>query len=240
MSRGVHSHCARRRLLLPALVGLLLLGACGNNQEPGPFAVLADLARAEFGGSGAEALPPPIAQDGHLAVSAQLAASADQPVVGVVIEDRNAQALLTPSGASGPHMTWLSADRASFTLVAGSVLVRTSGLGNDLQNADVTQLLAAMAAGQPAELQRKHIVLTRDFQREALDFTCTLTPAGRAGISLAGQRRDTMRFNELCEGEGHSFTNSYWFDQGAGMIVQSVQWVHPQTGRVHLQLIGHP
>lgn len=221
-------------------LGMFALAACDNRSEPSPLRAMADQALAGVFGTDAEPLPPVTRQNGFLAVSDQFAASADGPVVAVVIEGRDAQALLTPSGANGPFVTWLSADRASFTFVAGAVLVRTSGLGHDLQNADVSQLLGAMASRQQGDLQREHVYLTRDFQQKRQVFQCNLASAGQVTITLAGRSRTTERFDETCSGEGQGFTNSYWFDGRSGMIVQSAQWVHPQVGRVFFQLLGQP
>lgn len=224
--------------LLKVGLALLVVAGCDNSQEPTAMRVVTSQAIAGLLGSDAEALPPVTRQEGFLAVSEQLPASTEAPVIGVVIEDRDAQALLTQSGQNGSYVTWLSADRASFTFVGGTILVRTSGLGHDLQNADVSQLFGAMTSGQQTGFQREHVYLTRDYQHARHVFDCKLITTDRTTITIRKQRHNAVRFDETCNGENTSFTNSYWFDTEAGIIVQSVQWVHPQAGRAFFQLIG--
>lgn len=220
------------------LLALFALSSCSNSQEPHTLRAIANLALAGIGGQDERAAP--VAQyDGFLSVSPQLVATTSDPVVGVVLEARDAQALLTPSGLNGNQRTWLSADRASFTFTAGTILVRTSGLGNDLQNADFSQLLAMMASGQRGTAQREHVYLTRDFQQERWVFACNVTPSGRADIRISGRVFSTLKFEESCMYKEEVFTNTYWLDGRSGLIVQSIQWIHPDTGRAYFQVIGN-
>lgn len=217
---------------------LFAVPSCSNHQEQSDLGSLAKLTLDGVGGQKAS-LPPVVRQNGFLAVSPQLIATASAPVVGVVIETRDAQALLTPSGQSGTHVTWLSADRVSFTFIGGTVLARTSGLGNDLQNADVSQFLSVVASGKRGVVQREHVYLTRDFQQERQIFTCDVIPMGKAEIAIASRTLSTLKFEESCRNEHNSFTNMYWLDDVAGLFVQSIQWVHPVTGHAYFQIIGH-
>lgn len=118
------------------------------------------------------------------------------------------------------------------------MLVRTSGLGSDLQNAEFNQLLTAMASGQGGTTQRVHLHLTRDFQQERKVFACEVTAGEPVGIRIADQSFSTLRFEEACENATESFTNVYWVDAGTGLIVQSIQWVHPNTGLAYFQIIN--
>jgi hypothetical protein len=217
----------------------LLVTGCGNQQESAQLREIATQTLAGILGGQEDGIAPVAEQNGFLAVSPQLIATESNTVVGVVLEDRSSQALLTLSGQRGNLVTWLSSDRVSFTLTGGTMLVRTSGLGIDLQNAEFAQVLTVMASGQKGTAQREHVYLTRDFQQERQVFSCDVTPMGGAEIQIAGRNFSTLRFEETCRGDSEQFTNAYWLDGGTGLIVQSIQWIHPHTGRAHFQIISN-
>lgn len=221
-----------------ALFVLFAVQSCSNHQEPSDLRGLANLTLDGIGRQ-EEGSPPVARLNGFMAVSPQLVATTSTPVVGVVVESQDAQALLTPSGQSGTHVTWLSADRVSFTFIGGTVLARTSGLGNDLQNTDLTQLFSVVASGKRGVVQREHVYLTRDFQQERQIFTCDVIPMGNAKIVIADRMLSTLKFEESCRNAHNSFTNTYWLDHESGVFVQSIQWVHPMTGRAYFQVIGN-
>ena len=229
---------ARSRVILLLVLALFLGPGCSNQQEPSPLTSIMAQAMTTIRGSSVK-VPPIIPQNGFLAVSPQLVAAEKNLVVGVVLEARNAQALLTPSGQRENLTTWLSADRSSFTFIGGTVLVRTSGLGNDLQNAEFAQLLTVMASGLSGSTQRTHVYLTRDFQQERKIFACDVTPMERAEIRISDQSFSTMRFEEACRNEAEQFTNVYWLDVRTGLAVQSIQWIHTNTGYAHFQVINN-
>lgn len=228
---------ARTHIFSPLVLAVFLLSGCSNQQEPEPLSGIISQALAIVQGAG-ETAPPTVPQDGFLAVSPELAAAESNLVVGVVLEARNSQALLTPSGQNGNFATWLSPDRASFTFIGGTMLVRTSGLGNDLQNAEFGQLLTAMASGQGGTTQRVHVHLTRDFQQERKVFVCEVAPMEPVEIRIADKSFSTLRFEEACESTAENFTNVYWIDTESGLVVQSIQWVHTNTGMAYFQIIN--
>lgn len=224
---------------LLALITLtfLVLSGCSNQQEPDLMAGVMSQALAIVQGE-AEPASDIVPKDGFFAVSPEFVASETRQVIGVVLEERNSQALLTPSGQRGNLTTWLSADRASFSFIAGTMLVRTSGLGHDLQNAEFEQLLSAMASGQGGTTQRVHVHLTRDFRQERKVFICEVTLVEKIEIQIADKRFSTQHFAEVCHDAAEKFTNFYWVDDETGLIVQSVQWVHTNTGLAHFQIIN--
>jgi hypothetical protein len=225
------------RILASLVLASFVVSGCSNQQEPDLMAGIMSQALAIVQGAD-EPASDIVQQDGFFTVSPEFVAAEKRLVVGVVLEERNSQALLTPSGQRGNLTTWLSADRASFTFVAGTMLVRTSGLGNDLQNAEFEELLSAIASGQSATTKRVHVHLTRDFQQERKVFVCGVTPVEQVEIQIADKRFSTQRFEESCENTTESFTNRYWVDAETGLIVQSVQWVHPNTGLAYFQIIN--
>ncbi|MFN3580706.1 MAG: YjbF family lipoprotein [Pseudomonas sp.] len=228
---------ARSRVLSLLALAFFLVPGCSNQQEPAPLTGIMKQVLASIQGAG-ETTPPIIPRDGFLAVSSEFVAAESDPVVGVVLEARNSQALLTPSGQNGNLMTWLSADRTSFTFIGGTMLVRTVGLGNDLQNAEFTQLFTVMASGLRGSTQRVHVHLTRDFQQQRKVFACDVTPMERAEIRISDQSFSTVRFEEACKNEADQFTNVYWLDAKTGLVVQSIQWIHENTGYAYFQIIN--
>lgn len=227
----------KSQFIASLILASFLVSGCGNQQEPNPMAGILSQALAIVQGAD-EPASDIVQQDGFFTVSPEFVAAEKRLVVGVVLEERNSQALLTPSGQRGNLTTWLSADRASFTFTAGTILVRTSGLGNDLQNAEVNQLIIAIASGQGGTTQRVHVHLTRDFQQQRKVFVCAVTPVEPVEIQIAGKHFSTQRFEEVCENTAENFTNVYWVDAETGLIVQSAQWVHPNTGMAYFQIIN--
>lgn len=228
----------KSQFIASLILASFLVSGCGSNQqEADPMAGILTQALAVVQEAGKPTLPI-VPQDGFFAVSPEFVAAEKRLVVGVVLENRNAHALLTPSGQRGNLTTWLSADRASFTFTSGTILVRTSGLGNDLQNAEVDQLQTAIASGQGGITQRVHVHLTRDFQQQRKVFVCDVTPVEAVEIQIGGKRFSTQRFEEACENTAENFTNVYWVDAETGLIVQSAQWVHPNTGMAYFQIIN--
>ena len=225
-----------RRLL--AVLAISGLAACSNAPESNP---LRDALSGGVSGltGGARPTPAQVPESGFLAVAPQLIASAQaEPAVGLFMQERNTQALLSLSGARATHVTWLSGDRISFTLSGGTMLVRTSGLGHDLTHADFTQTLMLIASGRAGQTERTHTYLTRDFQQDRQRFTCDVRPLGPTQVQLGRASRQALAYEEACKGEMASFTNRYWLDTSSGQIVQAVQWVHPQVGKAHLQLLN--
>ena len=223
------------------LLGVLAIGglaACGNAPEQSPMRIALD---AGLSGLTGESRPSPaqVPESGFLAVAPTLIATAQsEPAVGLYMQERNTQALLSLSGATATHVTWLTGDRISVTLSGGTMLARTSGLGHDLNNADFSQTLMLMAQGAAGQAERTHTYLTADFQQDRERFTCDVRPLGQAQVQLGRASRQTLAYEEACTGDMGDFTNRYWLDTGSGQIVQAVQWVHPQVGKAHLQLLN--
>lgn len=226
-----------RRVLLAMVAGTSVLAGCSNSEELSPLSeplrerLPALMSRSPDG-------PTAAPTTGFPAVPPAVVAQQQGPVVGAYLANREAFALLTPSGQRAHLVTWLTPDKVSMTLANGAILMRTSGLGHDLAGAEVSQLMASIAAGQGGAVQREHVYLSRDFAQVRERFACDLTRIGDETLSLAGRAVATVKFEERCRGDEDSFTNVYWRDAGSARVVQSEQWVHPRVGKVYLQLLN--
>lgn len=226
-----------RRVSLALIASAAMLLGCSNSEELSPLSEpLRDRLPSLLARGADEPAIEPTA--GFPAVPPAVVARHDGPAVGIYVEDRAAFALLTPSGQRGNLVTWLSPDKVSVTLANGAILVRSSGLAHDLAGADVSQLVATLAAGQGGTVRREHLYLNRDFSQDRVSFSCDVSRAGAETLNLGGRSVPTISFEERCRGGGESFTNTYWRDAASARVVQSEQWVHPQIGKVFLQLLN--
>lgn len=68
-------------------------------------------------------------------------------------------------------------------------------------------------------------------------FACRLAPAGAETLRLITRVVQTRVTTETCEGaRGGRFVNRYWQD-AAGQVVKSEQWVSPQVGYVRTEQV---
>ena len=225
------------RVFLAMVASTAVLVGCSNSEELSPLSEpLRERLPMLLSRSPEAQTAAPVS--GFPAVNPALVAQHQGPVVGAYVANREAFALLTPSGQRANLVTWLTPDKVSMTLANGAILMRTSGLGHDLAGADVSQLAAAIASGQGGALQREHVYLSRDFSQVRERFSCELTRAGEETLNLAGRAVATVKFEERCRGDEDSFTNVYWREAGSARVMQSEQWVHPRIGKVYLQLLN--
>lgn len=164
-----------------------------------------------------------------------LLAGRNDSMMGAYLQSSGAVAGLIPAGQSGSYISWRTADGVGLTLVGGGLATSSRGLGMDLHAADVAQSAALITAGRAGTAQRRHVYLDGIYRQTSMRFDCTIQPGGSETLVLNGQRRDVVRIDERCQGEGQSFANIYWRDARSPLIRQSLQWLGPELGSVHLQ-----
>lgn len=221
----------------PAALSLVVaLAACGSSDEQrneGFGELLPELRQLrEQRSAEAAALQPVGAFPG---LDPALIAGRSDSMMGAYIASREAVAGLVPGGASGTVTTWQTADGIGLMLSATGLLVQTRGLGADLHITDPGPTEALIARGGSGTVQRRYGFLDGTYRQQDMRFTCSVAPAGAQRIVLNGREFSTTRYDERCEGGGESFVNSFWRDARGPLIRQSIQWIGPDVGAVHLQ-----
>ena len=209
------------RLILLTL-GLALLAACGSKGSQ-PF--LASQAIKQLGervkGKG-EAAPPPTADQLRAAITPEFRAqSGNLPLLLASSLRTPVASIMMQAGVNGNVRTYFAPDSISFALRDG-VLIASRGLGGDLMQADVSQVIPRIRAGS-GQARRVHRYLDGEDQEYTVNFDCSYA-------------RSVGEVVETCQGEVASFTNRYVLK--GGKIVVSVQWVAPQLGSFKLEDLG--
>jgi len=130
--------------------------------------------------------------------------------------------------------TWLSADGASLAMRDGFV-TGTRGFGGDMMASDISAPAALVLRGGAGEARRFHAFLNGLNQQEMRAFVCDISTRGYRGIEVGDRVVHTRLVQEACAGPAAEFTNLYWIDRGSGRIVQSLQWIGPETGQLAIR-----
>ena len=128
--------------------------------------------------------------------------------------------------------TWISGDGLSLG-TRGGFVIATRGFGNDLMAADVKQVEDAMAQGGPAVADRFMTLLNGNDQAVTFAFRCQYSRGDVWPIDLGGGVMvQTRAVFERCKNANTSFENTYWTGLRSNQIIQSRQWISPQTGHI--------
>ncbi len=214
------------------LVAVMLgLAGCGNQTDQGVFLKAARSGALKKSGQGSVVGPAEVAA----AVQASLA-NTDAPIALVVLEGRNATAILTQIEQNGAYVTWATPDRRSIT-TRGGVVTATRGLGNDLMSSSLGESLALISGRKSGSAQRVMRNLDGENHTVELVLSCDYAKGGGKRLS-AGELKNvaTTQMTETCSSGETQFTNSYLVD-GRGRIVQSRQWLNPTNGHMTIQLL---
>lgn len=208
------------RLILLTL-GLSVLAACGSKGSQ-PF--LASQAIKQLGErvKGTEKATPPTADQLRAAITPEFRAqSGNLPLLLASSLRTPVASIMMQAGVNGNVRTYFAPDSISFALRDG-VLIASRGLGGDLMQADVSQVIPRIRAGS-GQARRVHHYLDGEDQEYTVSFDC----------SYARSRSEVI---ETCQGDIANFTNRYVLK--GGKIVVSVQWVAPQLGSFKLEDLG--
>lgn len=208
-----------------ALAATLLAGvaACGNNNEAAsPLEVLAQTAGQVVADRQADASQPAAPAKSPPEAAAEALRVNQGPLIQAGFEGLGRTQIMAMTGQNGSMRTYMTPSDEALIL-RGGMLVGTRGLGHDLSvaEAQTESLIRAGASGSGTRVMRHY---SGDGLERPLQFTCTVSPGPRAGVTV-----------EDCKGHGASFQNSYMV-QG-GQIAVSRQWVGPTIGYVTIQTL---
>lgn len=145
----------------------------------------------------------------------------NRPVIVTTLEEPpiSAAAILSSDGNGAKIYTTL--DNISLTLKNG-LIAGTRGLGDDLMDADPTEVWATIQAGG-GRARRVHRYLDGENQTVLRAFICEIS--GTAPVT------------ETCYGEDTTFTNTYTLGPD-GQIITSKQWIGPERGYIYVEDVG--
>lgn len=218
--------------LIAACAVSLSLAACGNDVQArrGADTVkeLAVLAKSRLSGKKAE----PAAQADPVAmIDYALKAVPNAPLQFILMEKSGGFAVSTVQGVNRNNVTWISPDKKSITLATGMVTA-TRGFGGDLmsvENGGAARLVSARRSGQ---VQKTYRFLNGLDETGRFIVNCKIGAGASDHVSSGVISTSTRVMTESCRSEGGTeFTNTYWID-GAGRMVQSVQWAGPEVGKI--------
>ncbi|MCB5199088.1 YjbF family lipoprotein [Loktanella sp. TSTF-M6] len=206
-------------------LGACILGmtACGplNEGDQGAGAVRQALNYLPLPGQ------EPAAEAAPFVVTRAMVDQLPGDVMVVEAYEGTSRALMVPAAINLNRVTWISEDEASITTENG-IVIATRGFPRDLMAASVIESRRALAAGG-GNAVRTHETLSDLDQISTEVLQCSINSAGPETIQIVELDVFTQRYEEQCQNENLSFTNTYWLD-GSGQIVRSRQAISPELG----------
>lgn len=144
------------------------------------------------------------------------------PMIFVTAPRAGLAATLIPVREEGDTRVWQSRDGAQIITREG-LIIGTRGLGFDMMSGD-----APVGAG--AAHMRRMTRLSGDLDTRLSEFSCRVTPTGRAAHPPNG--KPITIWTEDCG----AFTNAYHRDRD-GTLWWSRQWVSPELGALEIEVI---
>ncbi|MBO9411906.1 MULTISPECIES: YjbF family lipoprotein [unclassified Ruegeria] len=132
--------------------------------------------------------------------------------------------------------SWLTADGAAITLDHG-MLTSAKGFGSGMSSSDVRQSAALILEGREGQAKRFHSFLNGNDEIELHAYVCQITNLGPETVLLRGNPVATTKLQENCFGIEDTFTNTYWVQNSAQRVVQSLQWTGNFLGNMFIKLV---
>lgn len=222
-------------------IGLVALGltACGNTPERGQgWGAFHAAFEEQFDDrKAAQDTAPGGSAAAKQARAVQSAlASAEGPLMFAVMDETKRSAVLGELGRNGPYHTWRTASMQTMVFRDG-ILTGTRGLGYDLLSSEVSQSSALIRSRRSGQSQRVYRHLSGENHEVPTVMSCVVSPEGSDTVTfVTGRTMSATQVKETCRAEGLKVTNRYWVT-GSGKIVQSIQWISPEMGKIALQTV---
>jgi hypothetical protein len=222
MIQGFH------RGLCASLAGLLLLAACGTDRTgTSGMATIRDVIASRPTPSGDQPA-------GAAAVTPEMLARIDQPLMVVAIPDIETQAVLYVVTTNNGVATWKASNNATI-LMDGPVLFATRGIGPDLLTAETRGLRQMLEAGRTGQYRRELRYLDGLDQITVVPLDCALSAEGAETLTIVNRAQPTRHMQEIClRPDGKRLRNEYWLGSD-GTLWQSRQWVGDTLGYMATQ-----
>ncbi|MBQ1203694.1 MAG: YjbF family lipoprotein [Loktanella sp.] len=176
------------------------------------------------------------AEDPLAGLTPDVVAQVSQPFITVTLPATGARATMGVFAETDGRREWRAGDAGSVVMI-DDIVIATRGLGDDLFHAELDRVSAAIAAGSGTST-RRHVYLDGENRMQQLRFTCQISTGNREIVDLINRRVTATKINEICVEDGQidpRFGNTYWVTGSAPEIVQSQQWIGPQSGFIIIQ-----
>jgi hypothetical protein len=193
-----------------------MLAACGS--DPNQNGVLGPLAQSAGGLLGRTPAAGPTAAQIRNRITPEVRAQfGNAPLKIATLEEKNLASVLIERARNRDQITYFTPDGISMTYRSG-VLVGTRGLGFDLMDADVAEVLSGIRNRSDGAI-RIHRYLNGEEQVVLRSFICDYAGGGTV--------------TETCYSDGLQMTNTY--TMSGGHITSSRQWISPEQGYIRLE-----
>lgn len=221
----------RRALIAPLLIALAACGGGTGAPPPGNDRLI-------FGAIAARLLPRPAAEavpDARAVLTPAMVARSPTPLILLTVRETDIGFTLVPLARNRGTEQWRDVSGGGIFRRDG-ILVGTRGFGSDLHTADVAPLAAALRRGGGEGVERVNRYIDGENQIVAVQYLCSVRPAGRERLVRYGTAVDATVYDEACIGDGPPFTNRYWVDSG-GTVRRSIELITPLAGAVEIDLL---
>lgn len=215
-------------MIRQAAFGLMALMLAGCATDPEDRDRAAGLTGVVVGALGGRLAAAPAANPMPPEQVQQVLASYPQPILWLRVEATGQEALLLGVARQGGTDTYQSATGQTFGFRDGR-LVATRGLNFDLMSAEGS-------APRPGTAPHTRVTLDGT-DTEVIDRgRCTLVAGGSAPVALADGRRPSLsQLDETCDYPRAGTVGQHYWRDAQGRVIQSRQWVGPETGMLTFQ-----
>lgn len=218
-----------------ALLGLLLLAACGSGGRDPILDAAIEEAGALWGDDGEPAAP-----SAARPVTRADITRADTAAIWARLESDAAPTLMYATALNGPYVVYFSQFRQS-VILRGSRVASTRGLGTDLLSSwtDGRDPVAqpTPVASWPARIRRSY-ELPADGPRGRVEtFDCRYEVGSAREIVILEVRHRGVEVSEYCTGPLGNFENLHFVDPGTGFVWRSLQWTGPTMDLLDIQIV---
>ncbi len=215
------------QLILAALLGLGVLGACGTTGRQESRRELFELAYTTLKqkvtrDSGEKS---PTISDIR-ALTPTVLESVPLPIILVSRRKTDEADFYALSAGVGDYRVFASSHEVTITL-EGGVLAETRRLGSDLmssQNGPLPKLLESRTSG---DYQRVLRTLDAEGHEISVMYDCRLSAS------------DAEQMTENCTTPGKSFKNIYEYVPGSNVLLRSEQWLNDENGHLTIEYLRH-
>ncbi|NNU79399.1 hypothetical protein HMH01_03010 [Halovulum dunhuangense] len=227
---------AIRPALLAALLAVALAGCSSGGRSPVLGAVMDRfLPSDEEETAAAGSAPAP-------QLTREAIRAAGTPMVRGRLVDENARSVLSAVAQNGSYTTYISRFGQTLTIRGGSLITASRGLGYDLLSVATSPADPAVrprpVAQWPASITRTYRFPAEGPDGDARTVTCRFVPGEPREIEIVEITYSGTQVEEICEGDGLSFTNYHFAESETGFIRRSLQWLGPDQGLIDLEILA--
>ncbi len=232
MTRGSGTGAGRALFLCGAALFSAAPGLAGCSSNP-------DASYTEYYRAARQGLSQTL---GTRRVSRAEVAALARPGMGYRVNG-GAQNLLALASDTEGDLLWTAKNNIAI-LTRGGRIVRTVGLPRDMALATPREgdTIPPPAAALTAPFTTARLADFPGVSAYNVPLTCRTSAAGRETIIILDEPHQTVRADETCSsaGLGWSFVNRYWIEPQSGLVLRSLQHIHPDGETVETELFARP